>query len=50
MFIIVFCTGGGYLLDRLFGTLPVFVLVGLVFGFAGAMYYLIRVLGRLSGG
>jgi hypothetical protein len=34
----------------LFGTLPLLLLLGLVVGFAGAMYYLYRALGRLSGG
>lgn len=49
-FIIAFCTAGGYVLDRLFGTLPLLLLLGLVVGFAGAMYYLFRALGRLGGG
>jgi ATP synthase protein I len=50
VFIIAFCTAGGYLLDRLLGTLPLLLLVGLVVGFAGAMYYLFRRLGRIGGG
>jgi ATP synthase protein I len=50
VFIIAFCTVGGYLLDRLFGTLPLLLLIGLVVGFAGALYYLFRTLGRLGSG
>lgn len=50
VFIIAFCTAGGYVLDRLFGTLPLLLLLGLVAGFAGAMYYLFRTLGRVNGG
>lgn len=50
VFIIAFCTAGGYVLDRLLGTLPLLLLLGLVVGFAGAMYYLYRTLGRVNGG
>lgn len=34
---------GGFLLDKKLGTRPVFVLVGMVLGFAGGMYRFIRV-------
>lgn len=50
VFIIAVFTVGGYLLDRLFGTLPLLLLAGLVLGFAGALYYLFRTLGGLGGG
>ena len=50
VFIIAFFTFGGYLLDRLLGTLPLLLLGGLVLGFAGALYYLFRTLGKLDGG
>ncbi len=49
-FIIAVCTAGGYLLDRLFGTLPLLLLLGLVIGFAGALYYLFLTLSRLGNG
>ena len=48
--IIAVCTAGGYGLDRLFGTLPLLVLVGLVIGFAGALYYLFFTLSKLGSG
>lgn len=31
---------GGYGLDRLLGTLPLFLLLGIVVGFVGALYFL----------
>jgi F0F1-type ATP synthase assembly protein I len=40
----------GFFADRLFGTLPLFLLVGLGTGFAAALYYLFRSLGDLGGG
>lgn len=40
----------GYFADRLFGTLPLFLLVGLVLGFVGGLFYLYRALGSLDGG
>jgi ATP synthase protein I len=49
-FIIAAFTAGGYVLDRLFGTLPVFLLLGLVAGFAGALYYLFVSLSRSGDG
>ena len=50
VFIIGFFTFGGYLLDRLFGTLPLLLLLGLVIGFAGALFYLFRSLPGTGGG
>jgi ATP synthase protein I len=40
----------GFLADRLFGTLPLFLLVGVGIGFAAALYYVFRSLGDLGGG
>jgi F0F1-type ATP synthase assembly protein I len=40
----------GYFADRLFGTLPLFLLVGLVFGFVASLFYVYRVLKSLDGG
>jgi ATP synthase protein I len=39
----------GFFLDRLAGTLPLFLLVGLAFGFVGGMYYVYRALQKLGG-
>ncbi len=50
VFIIAFCTVGGYFLDRLFGTLPLLLLLGLVIGFAGALYHLFLTLSKLGNG
>jgi F0F1-type ATP synthase assembly protein I len=50
VFIIALFTAGGYVLDRLLGTLPLLLLAGLVLGFAGALYYLFRTLGGVDGG
>lgn len=40
----------GYFVDRALGTLPLFLLVGLALGFAGALYHVYRSLKRLGGG
>ena len=40
----------GYFADRLFGTLPLFLLVGLVFGFVASLFYVYRALKSLDGG
>jgi ATP synthase protein I len=40
----------GLFADRLLGTLPLFLLVGLGIGFAAALYYVFRSLGDLGGG
>ncbi|BBL79129.1 hypothetical protein Rxycam_00727 [Rubrobacter xylanophilus DSM 9941] len=39
--------GGGYLLDRAAGTVPLFLLVGLGLGFAGGLYYVYLALKRM---
>jgi ATP synthase protein I len=38
----------GYFLDRLAGTLPLFLLIGLAAGFVGGMYYVYRALQKLG--
>jgi ATP synthase protein I len=50
MVIIAVFTGGGYLLDRLFGTLPLLLLVGLLVGFGAALTYLFVSLSRVGRG
>ena len=39
----------GYFLDRLAGTLPLFLLIGLALGFVGGMFYVYRALQKLGG-
>ena len=39
----------GYFLDRLAGTLPLFLLIGLAAGFVGGMFYVYRALQKLGG-
>jgi ATP synthase protein I len=39
----------GFFVDRLLGTLPLFLLVGLVVGFAGSLVYVYRALKSLDG-
>jgi ATP synthase protein I len=48
MIIIAALTAGGYLLDRLFGTLPLLLLVGLLVGFGAALTYLFVSLSRVG--
>jgi ATP synthase protein I len=43
-------TVAGFFLDRLLGTLPLFLLVGLGLGFAGGLYYIYLALQKLDGG
>jgi len=40
----------GFFLDKLLGTLPLFLLVGLGIGFAGGLYYVYGALQKLGGG
>jgi ATP synthase protein I len=40
----------GFFLDRLAGTLPLFLLIGLAGGFVGGMFYVYRALQKLDGG
>jgi F0F1-type ATP synthase assembly protein I len=43
-------TAAGFFVDRLLGTLPLFLLVGLVTGFIASLYYVYRALKSLDGG
>lgn len=43
-------TLGGYFLDRFVGTMPLFLLLGMVVGFAASLYYLFLKLKELGGG
>lgn len=38
--IIALCVGGGFLADRLLGTLPLFMLLGIVAGFGLGLCYI----------
>lgn len=40
----------GYFVDSLLGTIPLFLLVGVVIGFAGGLYYVYRSLQDLDAG
>ncbi|HZC03361.1 MAG TPA: AtpZ/AtpI family protein [Gammaproteobacteria bacterium] len=40
----------GFFVDKLLGTLPLFLLVGLGLGFAGGLYYLYLALEKLGDG
>jgi F0F1-type ATP synthase assembly protein I len=40
----------GFFVDRLLGTLPLFLIVGLGIGFAGGLYYVYRALKTLGNG
>lgn len=40
----------GFFVDRLLGTLPLFLLIGLALGFVGGLYYVYRALQNLDGG
>ncbi len=40
----------GFFVDNLLGTLPLFLLVCLVLGFAGGLYYLYRTIDELGRG
>jgi ATP synthase protein I len=43
-------TALGFFVDRLLGTLPLFLLVGLVIGFVASLIYVYRALKSLGGG
>ncbi len=49
MFIIAVFTAGGYLLDRLLVTLPLFLLLGMLTGFVASLFYLFTALKRVGG-
>lgn len=40
----------GFFIDKLLGTLPLFLLVGLGLGFVGWLYHMYRALEKLGGG
>jgi len=40
----------GFFVDRLLGTLPLFLIIGLGVGFAGGLYYVYRALKTLGNG
>ena len=48
LLILVLPAAAGYTLDWLAGTLPLFLLLGLVVGIIGGMVYLFRTLGKLN--
>lgn len=50
LLIIAGLTAGGYLLDSLLGTVPLFLLLGVVSGFAVALFYTYLQLKKLGGG
>ena len=50
MLIIAVFTGGGYLLDWLVGTLPLFLLLWMLVGFGASLYYLFQALKQVGGG
>lgn len=39
---------GGFFLDRWLGTLPLFLLLGLLLGFIGGLYYVYQILRRMG--
>ena len=43
-------TAIGFFVDRLLGTLPLFLIAGVGVGFAGGLYYLYRALNTLGSG
>ena len=43
-------TAAGFFVDRVLGTLPLFLLLGLGFGFAGGLYYVYLALKKLGDG
>jgi hypothetical protein len=49
LLIIAGLTVGGYLLDGLFGTLPLFMLLGIAAGFATALFYVYMQLKKMGG-
>lgn len=46
--VVALLTGGGYWLDRRWGMLPLWTLVGLAGGFAAGLYRLVRIAGELN--
>ena len=50
IFIIGVLTAAGFFVDKLFGTLPLFLIAGLGIGFAGGLYYVYLALKSLGDG
>jgi len=50
VFIVVVPAAVGFFVDKSFGTPPLFLLLGLGLGFAGALYYVYREMQKLGGG
>jgi ATP synthase protein I len=50
VFIVVVPAAVGFFVDKGFGTLPLFLLLGVGLGFAGALYYVYREMNKLGGG
>ena len=50
VFLVILCVFGviGFFVDSLLRTLPLFLLVGLMIGFAGGLYYLYRAIDELG--
>ena len=50
VFIVVVPAAVGFFVDKGFGTLPLFLLLGVGLGFAGALYYVYREMNKVGGG
>lgn len=48
--ILAVLTTGGFFADKILGTLPLFLLLGLGIGFAGSLYYVYLALKELGNG
>ncbi len=48
--ILAVLTAGGFFADKILGTLPLFLLLGLGIGFAGSLYYVYLALKELGNG
>lgn len=49
LIIVALMCGGGFLADRWLGTLPLFMLVGLVLGFFVGLFYIYLAIDRMGG-
>ena len=50
VFVTAVLCAAGYFVDRVLGTLPLFLLLGLGLGFAAGLYYLYVALSKLGNG
>lgn len=48
VFTICVFAAGGFFLDRLLGTVPLFIMVGLVVGMASGLYYIYLVMKKIG--